>query len=129
MYDIILCKAKYPCKWEMVNFLLKTLFNIVKAQFKNKKYFDVCVVRWCSEFGPINSQEYIGSHYQDIYDWISPLNKPSDLWFILTAVYGGNEYGKSGHLSIFTSLKNFVAFEVQFFRASFVYPIKDTDNM
>ena len=29
------------------------------------------------------------SHYQDIYDWILPLNKPSDSWFILTAVYMG----------------------------------------
>ena len=33
---------------------------------------------------------------------------------------GGNEYGKSGHLSIFVFFKAFNdAFEVQFFRASF----------
>ena len=42
--------------------------------------FDVCVVWWCSD-GPINSQEYKSFNidsviYQDIYDWISPLNKP-----------------------------------------------------
>ena len=35
------------------------------------------------------------------------MNKPSDLWFILTQPsMGGNEYGKSSHLSIFTSLKH-----------------------
>ena len=45
-------------------------------------------------------------HYQVIYDWRSPLNKPSDLWFILTQQYGGSGYGKSSHLSIFTSLKH-----------------------
>ena len=42
-------------------------------------------------------------HYQDIL--VSPFNKPSDLLFILS-VYGGNEYGKSCHLSTFTSLKH-----------------------
>ena len=42
-------------------------------------------------------------------DWILPLNKPSDSWLILTQQsMGGNEYGKSGHLSIFTSLKHFL---------------------
>ena len=37
---------------------------------------------------------------------ISLFNKPSDLWFILTQQSLG-EYGKSSHLSIFTSLKHF----------------------
>ena len=48
-----------------------------------------------------------------------------------TALYGGNEYGKSGHLSIFTFFKALNdAFEVQFFfRASFLHLTKDTDNM
>ena len=41
-------------------------------------------------------------HYQDIYDWISPFNKPSDWWFILTQqCMVEYEYGKSGHLSFF----------------------------
>ena len=47
------------------------------------------------------------SHYQEIYDWISPLNKA--VWLTIysnTVVYGGNEYGESGHLSIFTVLKH-----------------------
>ena len=46
---------------------------------------------------------------------------------------GGNEYGISGHLSIFTfffkHLKHNDAFEVHFIRASFLHLIKDTDNM
>ena len=50
-------------------------------------------------------------HFQDIYDWISPLNKPLDqstciyVWFIQTQQsMGRNEYGKSGHLSTVFSL-------------------------
>ena len=39
-----------------------------------------------------------------------------------TTVYGGNEYGISSHLHIFTSLK------CNIFRASFLYPITDTDS-
>ena len=43
---------------------------------------------------------------------------------------GEIEYGNSGHLSIFTSLKDLInAFEVQIFRASFLHLIKDTDGM
>ena len=45
------------------------------------------------------------SLYQDIFDQISPLNKPSDLCFILTQQsMGRNEYGKSGHLSTVISI-------------------------
>ena len=47
-------------------------------------------------------------HYQDMYDWISSVNKQSGLPLIYsnTAVYGRNELDKSGHLSIFTSLQH-----------------------
>ena len=38
-------------------FSLKTLFNIVEAQFKELFTFDVCVVWWSSD-GSINRQEY-----------------------------------------------------------------------
>ena len=47
------------------------------------------------------------NHYQEIYDWISEFNKQVGLPFILTQQsMVGNEYGKSGHLSIFTLLKH-----------------------
>ena len=47
-----------------------------------------------------------------------------------TAVYEGNEYDKSGHLSIFTSLKHvMVLLRCKFFRASFLHLVKDTDSM
>ena len=45
--------------------------------------------------------------YQNIYDWISPLNKQSGRPFILTQQsMGRNEYGISGHLHIFAVLKH-----------------------
>ena len=43
---------------------------------------------------------------------------------------GRNEYDKSGHLSIFTSLKHLmVLLRCNFFCASFFHLIKDTDSM
>ena len=43
---------------------------------------------------------------------------------------GENEYGKSGHLSIFPYLKHLmVLLRCNFFRASFLLLIKDTDSM
>ena len=43
---------------------------------------------------------------------------------------GGNEYGESGHLSIFTLLKHLMMLlKYKFFRASFLHLTKDTDSM
>ena len=44
---------------------------------------------------------------------------------------GENEYGESGHLSIFTLLKHLMMLLKYFFllRASFLHLTKDTDNM
>ena len=45
-------------------------------------------------------------------------------------VYGGNEYGKSGHSSILTSLKHLmVLLTYKLFMASWLHFIKDTDSM
>ena len=73
-----------------------------------------------------NSQKYksfeIDSHYQDIYDWISPFNKPSDLWFILPQQsIGGNEHGKFGHLTIFASLKHLMILLTRNFFQGFIF--------
>ena len=48
-----------------------------------------------------------------------------------TVVYGGNEYGESGHLSIFTHLKHLMMLLefFFFFRASYLHHITDTDSM
>ena len=84
---------------------LKTLFNIVEDQFQK------IVELWClcciMMFRRINKQRGIQffwnwcSHYQEIYDWISPLNKRSGSPFILTQQsMGENEYVESDHLSI-----------------------------
>ena len=57
------------------------------------------------------------SHYQEIYDWISPLNKCAGS-ALNTVVYGENEYGESGHSSIFTLLKHLMMLlKYNFFRA------------
>ena len=64
------------------------------------------------------------SHYQEIYDWISPLNKRAG------SAMGENEYGESGHLSIFTLLKHLMMLlKYNFFRASFLHLTKDTDSI
>ena len=43
---------------------------------------------------------------------------------------GENEYGKSGHLSNFTSLKHLIMIlKYIFFRASCLHLMKDTDSM
>ena len=45
-------------------------------------------------------------------------------------VYGENEYGESGHLSVFTLLKQLMMLlKYNFFRPSFLYLTKDTDSM
>ena len=55
-----------------------------------------------------NTKVLIFMRSLDIYDSI---NKPSGLWFILTQLsIGRNEYGKSGRLCIFTSLKHLMCF-------------------
>ena len=46
-----------------------------------------------------------------------------------TTVYGGNQYGISGHLHIFTFLKHLMLLKCNFFRASFLHPIADTVSM
>ena len=51
-------------------------------------------------------------HYQEIYDWINGQAQAN------TAVYGKNEYGNSGHLSIFTRLRHLMMFlKYNIFRA------------
>ena len=89
------------------------VFRGVNKQPEMQKFW-----KWCS-------------HYQEIYDWISPLNKRSGLPFILTQKsMRENEYGESGHLSIFTLLKHLMMLlEYNYFRASFLHLYKDTDSM
>ena len=75
--------------------------------------------RWINKQPGIQKFWHFCGHYQDIYDWILPLNKPSDLWFILIQEWE-NEYGKSGHLSIFPSLKHLMMLlKCNVFRALF----------
>ena len=78
-------------KWDHASEKILTKSGLtvwIEAPLKKLLNFDVCVVWWCSD-GPLNSQEhnffiYLCGLYQDIYDWISPLNKRSGRPFILT---------------------------------------------
>ena len=63
---------------------------------------DVCVLRcysdaWTNKQPGIQQFWYSCGHYQDIYDWISPLNKQSGSQFILTP-RAGFRRGQSGQL-------------------------------
>ena len=91
---------RVPC-FSLYHFLKTTLFNIMEARLKNCWIRCLCCImmfRWINTQPGIHKLWHWCSHYQDIYDWISPFNKPSGLWFILTQQsMGGNEYGKSSH--------------------------------
>ena len=58
------------------------------------------------------------------------INGQVDLYILTQQSMGGNYYGKSGHLSIFISLKHLmVLLRCNFVRASFAHLIKYTDSM
>ena len=90
------------------------------------------MLSWTNKQQGLQKYSKLYSHNQDIYDWISLFNKLLGLWFILTQKSMGemNEYGKSSHLSIFTSLKQLMMrLKWKMFRASCLHHIKDTDSM
>ena len=85
--------------------------------------------RWTNKQPGIQNFSNLCSHYQDIYDWISPLNKRSGLPFILwgrISLWGENEYDQSGHFSIFTSLKQLWCFWGAFFFRASSYTLSKT---
>ena len=89
--------------------------------------------------GQINKQPRIqkfwnfSCYYEDIYDWISPFNKPSGSWFILTLQSIGEMsmvFPVTCLFSLFWVLKHLMMLlKYNFFRASFLHLIKDSDNM
>ena len=80
--------------------------------------------RWSNKQPGIQKIRNLCGHYQDIYDWKSPLNKRSGLPFN-TAVYGESLV----YFHIFEALNG--TFEVQFFflQVFILYLIKDTYSM
>ena len=105
--------------------------NIVEAPLKNFELWCLCwkmMFRWTIKQPGIQKFWNLCNLYQDIYDWISPLNKRSGRPFILTQQsMGRKEYGISGHLHIFTFFF-FIngAFELQFFSGLHFYTISKT---
>ena len=117
-----------------VHSFLKTLFNIWRLHLKIVELWGLCcmmIFRWTIKQPGIEKFWNLCGLYQDIYDWISPLNKRCGRSFILTqGSMGRNDYGISGHLHIFAFLKHLmVLLRCIFFRASFLHLIKDTDGM
>ena len=114
---------------------LKTLFNIVEAPLILFLLWCLCCImmsRWTIKQPGIQKFWNLCGLYQDIYDWISPLNKRSGWpFYILTQQsMGRNEYGISGHSLIFAFSKHLIVLlRCNFFRASFLHLIKDTDSM
>ena len=124
-------------QWTLLSSSLKALFNMEDLWGKN---FELHV--WCLScilmLRRVNKQPWIHiywnlcCYYQDIYDWISPFNKPSGSWFIL-ALY--SLWGKLvwhfwsfAYFHFFGALKKL--FELQFLSgALFSHPVKDTDSM
>ena len=94
---------------------LKTLVNLVEALFfKIVELWCLCCMMMFRWTKAINGQDYKSFEIYvvtikiRIDDWISPLNKRSGFWFILTQQsMGGNEHGTCKlQSSIFTSLKH-----------------------
>ena len=105
----------------------------MEAWLKKCELLYLCCImmfKWINKHPGIQKFWNWCSHYQEIYDWISPFNIPSGLWFILTQQSMGGDYGKSGNLSVFTVLKHLMLpLKCSFFRASLLHLIEDTDSM
>ena len=68
------------------------------------------------------------SDYQDIYDWKSKPNFAFFLTVFITLQYiGENEYGKTGHSKIFILRHFLIILKCNFFRASILHHVTDTD--
>ena len=64
---------------------LKTLFDMLRLDLKSCWTLMSVLSNGVENNQPgIQNFWNLCGHYQDIYDWISPFNKPSDWWFILT---------------------------------------------
>ena len=87
--------------------------------------------RWTNKQPWVYILEFMLSLLSD-YLWLNITipNKLSGLWFILTQQYMGDEYCKSGHLSIFTSLKHYGALMCNCFQGFIFTPyIKNTNSV
>ena len=107
----------------------------MEAPFENivELWCPCCMMmfRWTNKQPGPQMFRNICGHCQNIYDWMSPLNKRPGLPFILnTAVYGGKRLRyicSFVYFHFFETLNG--AFEVHLFRASFLHLIKDTGSM
>ena len=124
--------------WAYINYFYheRHCLTLWRLHLKIVELWCLCCMmmfRWTIKLPGIQKFWNLCSLYRDIYDWISPLNKRSGIPFILTQQsMGRNEYVISGHLhnSLFLKhLKLMVLLSCNFFKASFLHLIKDTDSM
>ena len=110
--------------------MLKTLFNIVEAPFNFffKLWCLCCMMmfRWTNKQPGMQKFWNLCCHYQDIYHWI---NGQAYHLFLHSSIWG-----KMSEINLvivmFTSLKHLmVLLRCNFFRASFLHLIKNTDSM
>ena len=91
-----------------------TIPLIVEAPFKRLLLFwclcCIMMFRWTNKQPGIQKFWNWCGHYQDIYDWISPLNRPSGSPFILlhSSLWGEMSVVNPVTCLVFTSLKHFM---------------------
>ena len=96
-FKVILRKFEVVSRW-----LEWEWCTFQKIDFKTLEFWCLCCIlmfRWINKQRRIQTFWKLCYHYQEIYDWISPLNKPD------TTVNGKKEeYCKSGSLACICSL-------------------------
>ena len=105
--------------WVGGKYNLMTLFNIVEAPLKkNVELWCLCCMmmfRWTIKQPGLHKFWNLCSLYQDIYDWISPLNKWSGRPFILTQQSVGKNEWYFWSLPYFCFLKHLTLIRLGYF--------------
>ena len=112
-YNLICrCSLSYHVRYINISTLCCKIFKFIhcltlwRLDLKILELWFLCCIimmfSWIKKQPGIQKFCNLCSHYQDIYEWISPFNKQSDWWFILTQhSMVESEYGKSRQLSFF----------------------------
>ena len=106
--SLLMLRSHLHVKLSRTSQVLKTLFNIVEAPLIVELWCLWCILMFRRVNKQSRIQKYSNSccYHQDIYDWISPLNKQFGSLFILPHAYSWvmSIHGISGHLHIFLLL-------------------------
>ena len=129
--------------WRLVSlelnlYFIMTLFNIVEVPYKKKLLnFDVCdvcmmIFRGTNKEPGIQKFWNLCCYHASIHLWLNiTIQKPSGSWFILTLQSMGEIsilFLVTCIFSLFWSTLIMMLLKCNFFRASFLHPITDTDS-